>query len=97
VKATAVRDAIALNVHDGDMIALEGFTASIFFAAAHEIIRQGKRNLTLCRMTLDPVHDQTVAAGSARKVVFSNLGNPGVGSLQRIRRAVEKGTPGRRN
>jgi glutaconate CoA-transferase subunit A len=92
-KLTSMRDAIAAYVHDGDAIAIEGFTACICFAAAHEIIRQGRRDLTLCRMTPDLVYDQMVAAGCARKLVFSYLGNPGVGSLHCIRRAVEKGVP----
>ena len=88
-----MREAIARYVHDGETVAIEGFTASICFAAAHEIIRQGRRELTLCRLTPDLVYDQMVAAGCARKLVFSYLGNPGVGSLHCIRRAVEKGIP----
>ncbi len=93
MKVTTMRDAIALNVHDGDVVAIEGFTAFICFAAAHEIIRQGLRELTLCRMTPDLIYDQMTAAGCARKIVFSYLGNPGVGALHCIRRAVEKGIP----
>jgi glutaconate CoA-transferase subunit A len=92
-KLFSMAEAIARWVHDGDMVALEGFTSGICFAAAHEIIRQGRRDLTLCRMTPDLVYDQMVAAGCARKMVFSYLGNPGVGSLHCIRRAVEKGVP----
>ncbi len=92
-KLMTMRDAIAAYVHDGDVVAIEGFTACICFAAAHEIIRQGRRDLTLCRMTPDLIYDQMVAAGCARKLVFSYLGNPGVGSLHAIRRAVEKGIP----
>jgi glutaconate CoA-transferase subunit A len=92
-KLTYMREAIATYVHDGDTIAIEGFTACICFAAAHEIIRQGRRDLTLCRMTPDLIYDQMIAAGCARKLVFSYLGNPGVGSLHCIRRAVEKGVP----
>ncbi|MBE9508395.1 MAG: CoA transferase subunit A [Chloroflexi bacterium] len=88
-----MRDAIAAYVHDGDTVAIEGFTACICFAAGHEIIRQGRRDLTLCRMTPDLIYDQMVAAGCARKMVFSYLGNPGVGSLHCVRRAVEKGLP----
>jgi glutaconate CoA-transferase subunit A len=88
-----MRDAIAAHVHDGDTVAIEGFTAFICFAAAHEIIRQGRRDLTLCRMTPDLIYDQMIAAGCARKLVFSYLGNPGVGALHCIRRAVEKGVP----
>ena len=90
---TTMHDAIATYVHDGSVVAIEGFTACISFAAAHEIIRQGRRDLTLCRMTPDLVYDQMVAAGCARKLVFSYLGNPGVGSLHCIRRAVEKDAP----
>lgn len=92
-KLTPMRDAIATYVHDGDTVAIEGFTACICFAAAHEIIRQGRRDLTLCRMTPDLIYDQMIAAGCARKLVFSYLGNPGVGSLHCVRRAVEKGIP----
>ncbi len=93
MKLTTMRDAIATYVHDGDTVAIEGFTACIGFAAAHEIIRQGRRDLVLCRMTPDLVYDQMVAAGCARKLVFSYLGNPGVGPLHAVRRAVEKGIP----
>jgi glutaconate CoA-transferase subunit A len=93
VKITTMQDAIARYVRDGDTIAVEGFTAFICFSAAHEIIRQGRRDLTLCRMTPDLIYDQMVAAGCARKLVFSYLGNPGVGSLHCVRRAVEKGIP----
>ncbi|MFQ5610958.1 MAG: CoA transferase subunit A [Anaerolineae bacterium] len=93
MKVTTMRDAIAEHVRDGDTIAIEGFTAFICFAAGHEIIRQGRRDLTLCRMTPDLIYDQMIAAGCARKLVFSYLGNPGVGSLHCIRRAVEKGIP----
>jgi len=88
-----MRDAIAKYVHDGDTIAIEGFTAFICFSAAHEIIRQGRRDLTLCRMTPDLIYDQMIAAGCARKLIFSYLGNPGVGPLHCIRRAVENGVP----
>ena len=88
-----MHDAIAAYVHDGDTVAIEGFTACICFAAGHEIIRQGLRDLTLCRMTPDLIYDQMIAAGCARKMVFSYLGNPGVGSLHCVRRAVEKGFP----
>jgi glutaconate CoA-transferase subunit A len=72
-------------------VAIEGFTHLISFAAGHEIIRQGRRDLTLARLTPDLVYDQMVAAGCARKLVFSWLGNPGVGSLHAIRRAIEGG------
>jgi glutaconate CoA-transferase subunit A len=88
-----MREAVAEYVHDGDMVAIEGFTAFICFSAAHEILRQGRRDLVLCRMTPDVIYDQMIAAGCARKLVFSYLGNPGVGPLFCIRRAVEKGIP----
>ena len=92
-KIMTMHDAIATYVHDGSVVAIEGFTACICFAAAHEIMRQGRRDLTLCRMTPDLIYDQMVAAGCACKLVFSYLGNPGVGSLHCIRRAVEKSIP----
>jgi len=88
-KVTTMRDAIADLVHDGDTVAIEGFTHLIAFSAGHEIIRQGRRDLTLARLTPDLVYDQMVAAGVARKLVFSWLGNPGVGGLHAIRRRVE--------
>ena len=84
-----MRDAISELVRDGDTVAIEGFTHLIGFAAGHEIIRQRRRDLTLCRLTPDLVYDQMIAAGVARKLVFSWLGNPGVGSLHAVRRAVE--------
>jgi glutaconate CoA-transferase subunit A len=84
-----MRDAIAAHVHDGDTLVIEGFTHLICFAAAHEIIRQRRRNLTLCRLTPDVVFDQVIAAGCASKLVFSWAGNPGAGSLHAFRRAVE--------
>ncbi|MCO5190706.1 MAG: CoA transferase subunit A [Anaerolineae bacterium] len=92
-KLLDMQTAINRYVHDGASVAIEGFTAFICFAAAHEIIRQRKRDLTLVRMTPDLVYDQMIAAGVARKLVFSYLGNPGVGSLHCIRRAVEKSIP----
>jgi glutaconate CoA-transferase, subunit A len=85
--------AIADLVHDGDTVALEGFTHLIPFAAGHEIIRQGRRDLTLVRLTPDLIYDQLIGAGCARKLVFSWGGNPGVGSLHRFRDAVERGWP----
>ncbi|MEX0625536.1 MAG: CoA-transferase [Chloroflexota bacterium] len=90
-KVVPLREAIAAHVHDGDTLAIEGFTHLISFAAAHEVIRQGRRDLTLARLTPDLVYDQMVAAGCASKLVFSWLGNPGVGSLHAIRRAIEAG------
>jgi glutaconate CoA-transferase subunit A len=93
-KVVSLRDAIARYVHDGDTVVIEGFTHLICFAAGHEIIRQGRRNLTLCRLTPDLIYDQMIGAGCARKLVFSWAGNPGAGSLHAFRRAVEgKGEP----
>jgi len=86
-------DAVADIVHDGDVVAIEGFTHLICFAAGHEIIRQRRRDLTLARLTPDLIYDQMVAAGTARKLVFSWLGNPGVGGLHAIRRRVENADP----
>ncbi len=86
-------DAIREIVRDGDTVAIEGFTHLISFAAGHEIIRQGKRDLTLARMTPDVIYDQMIAAGVARKLVFSWLGNPGVGGLNAIRRRIEANPP----
>ena len=86
-----LKDAIRDLVRDGDVVALEGFTHLIPFAAGHEIIRQSRRDLTLVRMTPDVIYDQLIGAGCARKLVFSWGGNPGVGSLHRLRDAVEKG------
>ncbi|MBA3308263.1 MAG: CoA transferase subunit A [Chloroflexi bacterium] len=82
-------EAIAASVHDGDTVAIEGFTHLISFAAGHEIIRQRKRDLTLARLTPDLIYDQMVGAGVARKLVFSWLGNPGVGGLHAVRRVTE--------
>lgn len=89
----SLAEAIAAHVHDGDTIALEGFTHLIPFAAGHEIIRQKRRNLSLIRMTPDLIYDQLIGAGCARKLTFSWGGNPGVGSLHRFRDAVEHGWP----
>lgn len=86
-------DAVAELVVDGDTVALEGFTHLIPHAAGHEIIRQGRRNLHLVRMTPDMVYDQLIGAGCATKLTFSWGGNPGVGSLQRFRDAVENQWP----
>ena len=85
-----MHDAIARFVQDGDTVVIEGFTHLICFAAAHEIIRQGRRDLTLARLTPDLIYDQLIAAGCARKLVFSWAGNPGVGSLHAFRRSVER-------
>jgi glutaconate CoA-transferase subunit A len=89
-KLISLKDAIAQHVHDGDVVYAAGFTHLIPFAAAHEIIRQGRRNLTLARATPDLIYDMMVAAGCAKKVIFSYMGNPGVGSLRIVRAALEK-------
>ena len=88
-----LREAVAELVRSGDSAALEGFTHLIPTAAAHEIIRQGKEDLTLIRMTPDLIYDQMIGMGCARKLIFSWGGNPGVGSLHRFRDAVEYGWP----
>jgi glutaconate CoA-transferase, subunit A len=88
-KVTTMREAVAAHVHDGDTVVIEGFTHLICFAAGHEIIRQRRRDLVLCRLTPDLIYDQMIAAGCARKLVFSWAGNPGAGSLHAFRRAVE--------
>src|SRR5712664_1671044 len=90
----SMQDAVARHVRDGDVVVIEGFTHLISFAAGHEIIRQRRRDLTLCRLTPDLIYDQMIAAGCASKLVFSWAGNPGVGSLHRFRDAVEHGWPG---
>ncbi len=90
---TSLREAVAGLVRDGDTVALEGFTHLIPVAAGQEIIRQGRRDLTLVRMTPDIVYDQLIGAGCAHKLVFSWGGNPGVGSLHRFRDAVEHDWP----
>ena len=92
-KLVSMKEAIATYVGDNCSVTIEGFTAFICFAAGHEIIRQRRRNLTLIRMTPDLIYDQMIAAGVGRKLVFSYMGNPGVGSLYCIRRAVEKAIP----
>ncbi len=88
-----LRDAVREIVHDGDTVAMEGFTHLIPFAAGHEVIRQGRRELTLVRLTPDVLFDQLIGMGCARRLVFSWGGNPGVGSLHRFRDAVEDGWP----
>src|SRR6266851_6698430 len=89
----SLAEAVAATVNDGDTVAMEGFTHLIPFAAGHEVIRQRRRGLTLVRMTPDVIYDQLIGAGCARKLVFSWGGNPGVGSLHRLREAIEKGWP----
>ena len=90
-KLASLTDAIQMHVKDGDLVYASGFTHLIPFAAGHEIIRQGRKNLILARATPDLIYDQMVAAGCARKVIFSYIGNPGVGSLRLIRAAIETG------
>src|ERR1700682_2818875 len=92
-KVATMRDAVAALVRDGDTVAIEGFTHLISFSAGHEIIRQKRRDLTLARMTPDLIYDQMVAGGVARKLIFSWLGNPGVGGLNAIRRRIEDVDP----
>src|SRR3990170_2751170 len=92
-KVMPMKEAVSKFVRDGDTAYLAGFTHLIPFAAGHEIIRQKKKDLTLCRATPDIIYDQMIAAGCAKKLVFSYAGNPGVGSLRCFRRALEKGVP----
>ena len=89
----SLHDAIAANLHDGDTVAMEGFTHLIPFAAGHEVIRQGRKNLKLIRMTPDLIYDQLIGVGAVDKLTFSWGGNPGVGSLHRMRDAVENSWP----
>lgn len=89
----SLAEAVEEYLRDGDTVAMEGFTHLIPFAAGHEVIRQGRRDLTLIRMTPDLIYDQLVGMGCARKLKFSWAGNPGVGSLHRLRDAIEKGWP----
>ena len=90
-KICSLTEAISSYVHDGDTVFCAGFTHLIPFAAGHEIIRQGKKNLTLARATPDLIYDQMVAAGCAKKLIFSYIGNPGVGSLRIVREELEAG------
>ena len=92
-KILSLTEAVRDLIHNGDTVAMEGFTHLIPFAAAHEIIRQGKHDLTLVRLTPDLIYDQLIGMGCARKLIFSWGGNPGVGSLHRLRDAVENGWP----
>jgi glutaconate CoA-transferase, subunit A len=89
----SLAEAVEDNIRDGDSLAMEGFTHLIPFAAGHEVIRQGRRRLTLIRMTPDLIYDQLIGMGCADKLVFSWVGNPGVGSLHRFRDAYENGWP----
>ena len=90
---TTLKQAVSDLVRDGSMVAMERFTHLIPFAAGHEVIRQGRRNLTLVRMTPDVIYDQLIGMGCASRLIFSWGGNPGVGSLHRFRDAVENGFP----
>jgi glutaconate CoA-transferase subunit A len=92
-KLMTMKEAVSKHVRDGDVAYLAGFTHMIPFAAGHEMIRQGRKNMVLCRATPDIIYDQMIAAGCAKKMVFSYAGNPGVGSLRCFRRAHEKGVP----
>lgn len=92
-KIMTMTDAVEKNIKNEDTIVIEGFTHLICFAAGHEIIRQKKKDLVACRLTPDLIYDQMIAAGCVRKLVFSWAGNPGVGPLYGLRRAVEKGIP----
>ena len=92
-KFQSLKEAVAENLHDGDTVAFEGFTHLIPHAAAHEVIRQGIRDLTLIRMTPDIIYDQMIGMGLVKKIIFSYAGNPGVGLLRRMRDAIENGWP----
>lgn len=92
-KIVSLKEAVAENVRDGDTVAMEGFTHLIPYAAGHEVIRQGRRDLYLIRMTPDILYDQLIGVGAARGMKFSWGGNPGVGSLHRFRDAVENQWP----
>src|SRR5947209_11607325 len=90
---TGLAEGVGALVRDGDSVALEGFTHLIPFAAGHELLRQGRRELELIRMTPDVLYDQMIGMGAARRLIFSYGGNPGVGSLHRFRDAIEHGWP----
>ncbi|GAF68047.1 unnamed protein product, partial [marine sediment metagenome] len=92
-KLMTMKEAVAKHVKNGDTLVIEGFTHLICFAAGHEVIRQRKKDLVACRLTPDLIYDQMIAAGCVRKLVFSWAGNPGVGPLYGLRRAVEKSIP----
>jgi glutaconate CoA-transferase, subunit A len=92
-EVVALSEGVASLVRDGDAVALEGSTHLIPFAAGHEVLRQGRRDLELIRMTPDVLFDQMIGVGAARRLVFSYGGNPGVGSLHRFRDAIEHGWP----
>jgi glutaconate CoA-transferase, subunit A len=92
-KFQSLKEAVTENLRDGDTVAFEGFTHLIPHAAAHEVIRQGIKNLTLIRMTPDIIYDQMIGMGLVKKVIFSYAGNPGVGLLRRMRDAIENSWP----
>ncbi|WP_289036161.1 CoA transferase subunit A [uncultured Roseibium sp.] len=92
-KFQSLADAVADNLNDGDSVAFEGFTHLIPHAAAHEAIRQGRKDLTVMRMTPDMIYDQLIGMGCVKKMIFSFAGNPGVGLLRRFRDALENGWP----
>jgi len=92
-KLMSMQEAVGRFINDGDTVVIEGFTHLICFAAGHEIIRQKKRNLTLCRLTPDLIYEQLIGAGCVDKLVFSWAGNPGAGPLYALRRAVEEEIP----
>lgn len=94
-RVLALAEAVESVVHDGDTVSMEGFTHLIPHAAGHEIIRQGRKRLTLIRMTPDLIYDQLIGMGCAERLIFSWGGNPGVGSLHRLRDAIENGWPNR--
>src|SRR5262245_59505324 len=93
-RIVSLAEAVAAAIHDGDSVAMEGFTHLIPFAAGHEVIRHARCDLTLIRMTPDVIYDQLIGAGCASRLIFSWGGNPGVGSLHRFRDAVENAWPG---
>ncbi len=92
-KFQSLAEAVADNLHDGDSVAFEGFTHLIPHATAHEVIRQGRKNLTVMRMTPDMIYDQLIGMGCVKKMIFSFAGNPGVGLLHRFRDSMEHGWP----
>src|SRR6266576_1614283 len=92
-QSVSLAGAVAAAIHDGDSVAMEGCTHLIPFAAGREVIRQQRRELTLIRMTPDVIYDQLIGAGCVSKLIFSWGGNPGVGSLHRLRDAIEKDWP----
>ena len=92
-KFQALAEAVADNISDGDSVAFEGFTHLIPHAVAHEVIRQGRRDLTVMRMTPDIIYDQLIGMGCVKKMIFSFAGNPGVGLLRRFRDSLENGWP----